>query len=157
MSNTKKSIILLVLLAASFAAGRWLAPTKVVTVKEIVEIEKKDKKKEEEKHTTTTTTETVKPDGTKTTTTVVTEDIHTKEHEKETNISKNKESKEVVRDKPALNLALLVGSKVEFSQAPYIGQSVIGAYISKPILGPITAGLWGLSSGTVGVAIGLVF
>lgn len=162
MTTSKKIGALAVSLLAAFAAGRWAAPTKVVTQVKTVEIENKtDKTKSDtgkDRHQETTVTEVTRPDGTKekTTKTVTDTQTNTKVTSAETD-KKDVESvstKEVTRDSSKVTLSALAGAQLSFSGA---GPIVYGGAITKPILGPVTVGVWGLSSGTGGFSAGLTF
>jgi hypothetical protein len=141
-------------LLLSFAVGRWAAPTKVVTETKTVEVEKKtdtvDRNKDTHKTTVTTTTE--RPDGTKETKTTVVEDTksNTKKTDTDTNTITEDKIKTVERARDKVTLSVLGG--ISFGQAQTI---TYGGEISKPLLGPIRMGVFGLTSGTVGVSLGL--
>lgn len=157
---TKTKVALSVFsIIVSFACGRWLAPTKVVTKTETIEIVKTiDNTKteaERDKHKTTTTTETTRPDGTKTTTTTATEDSTThKETSKSDTTESNKTSetsKEVTRSSDKITLAALASFKLNDLTS---GLSY-GAMVYKPILGPFGLGLGVLTNTTVFVSVGI--
>jgi len=157
---TKIQVIgLTILLVAVFAFGRYSAPEKIKTVEKIVEVEKKTKEeKEQEKreiHRTTTITETIKPNGEKVIVTEIREDTNVVKN-KDTAIVKDKviegtKDEEIVKSGSHLNVALLVGNKVDLSNG------IIGAHISRNLIGPISIGLFGLSSGILGASVGLEF
>jgi hypothetical protein len=158
--NMRNKIILaVILLLGAFAAGRWLAPTKVVTEIKTVEVEKKteatDTSKEKIKKTTTTVTE--RPDGTKETKTTVTEDIKSDKKTKETDESSRTkdESKTVERTGDKVTISLLGG--IRLGEIADSGAIVYGASITKPILGPLTVGIFGLTNGVVGCSVGITF
>lgn len=142
----KLVLISVVAFAVGGAAGYALAPGKEVT--KTVEAEKKTET-ERDKRKETIVVEIQKPDGTKEKTTRTVEDTKT---------TRNTESKEATTQaekpvtRPQVSLAILAGSPVSFPPTP-----VYGGYISKEIIGPITVGAWGLSSGVVGLAVGLNF
>jgi hypothetical protein len=136
------------LIVLAFASGRFLAPTK--TVVQTVEVEKKQTDAEREKHKTTTTTVTEKPDGTKTTVTATTEDSNTKKSTKDDTTTDTTSTKTYGGSKT--NISALAGVSLG-SGIPV----TYGAEVSKSILGPIRAGVWGLTSGTFGVSLGLEF
>jgi len=79
MRTKYKIIISVVALTASYGAGRWGAPAKVVTQGKTAEVEKKQEQVKNEAnknmHTVTKTKEIDKPDGTKEKDTVVTQDV----------------------------------------------------------------------------------
>lgn len=160
MTTKTKLIIAVVALLAAYAFGRFSAPTKVITETKIVEVEKKtDKTKSDTKkevHRTTTTTETIKPDGTKTVTTVVKEDSNSdskKNSSSTDNTTKSSDTiKEVIRDTSKVTVSALAGVNITSLSIP-----VYGASLTKPILGPIAIGIWGLTNSVGGVSLGLTF
>ncbi len=94
---------------------------------------------EEANHTTTTIVTVKKPDGTTTTT----EKID----------SKTKTNTVIVPPRPKLNVSVLVAN--DFSKNSL--QPLYGVSISKEVLGPVTAGAFALTNGTIGVSIGINF
>jgi len=59
----------------------------------------------------------------------------------------------IVTKSPTLNISGLVAN--DFSRG--ILQPVYGASVSKQVMGPVTAGVFGLSNGIIGLSIGLNF
>lgn len=136
-------------LLLAFAVGRFTASGPDVTgTKEV----NTDVKKEIDKdtHTTKTTTTTKKPDGEETTTTVIVKDTNTKVDE-----TKKIDSKEtvVVKDtRSPVTVSALISTQ------PFKGlQPSFGVSVSKPILGPVVVGFFGLDNGTFGASLGLEF
>lgn len=124
-------------LAVGAALDRYLSPPLVKT-------------QETSKETTKNNIETVikvvrQANGTEESTTTIID--HT--------VSKVADSK--VTEAPAprknLNVSALVGN--DFSRGVF--KVVYGVSVSKEVLGPVTVGIYGLTSGTVGVSIGLNF
>ena len=159
--TTKQKVVLSVIaLTVAYGAGRWASPTKVVTKTVTVEVEKKtDDVKSDlnlDKHRETTTVVLKKPDGTEETTTHVTEDTtanKTRDEHSTDQVNKtSSQTKEVTYTSPKVTVSALAGLSFSGSPAP-----AYGASISKPILGPVTVGLWGLSNATGGVSLGLTF
>ncbi len=159
LTRKTKIIIVTVGLATSFAFGRYSTPEKIKIETKIVEVEKKtDDKKiidKEKKHVKTTVTEIDKPDGTKIITSVTTDDstddtkttdIATDDTTKNTDITK-----EVTKGSNKVTVAALGG--IDFTNGHY----VFGASVSRPLLGPVTFGLFGLSDLTFGISLGLQF
>jgi hypothetical protein len=137
-------VILMVGLAIfSFSAGRWLAPEKVRTEIKVVEVIKQDQKE----HTKTIIHEVDRPDGTKEITTEIVVDTHTTT---DTTVHSD-QTTETTRGTSKVTVAALGGIRLS-DPTPLYGVSV-----SKPILGPITIGVWGLSNGTLGASVGLTF
>lgn len=154
MSDKVKVLIIVVLLLASFAGGRWLAPEKVRVETKTVEVEKKIDKidKTTDKHKEAVIVEVVKPDGTKETTTKTVEDVKVKIDTKEVVLDTvtTDKTKEVAGSSAKVTIAAMGGLTRDFSP-------VYGAAVSKPILGPVTVGAWGLSNLTFGASVGLTF
>lgn len=167
--NKTYAIIALVLLATAFAFGRYTVPETVRTETKIEYIEKKTTETDEKKntkldtnrHTVTTKTEEVRPDGTKLITTK-TEEVENKfrETERTTSIKEqvdkqlNEERLKLVESaRDRVTISALAGVTVTNLAQPI----VFGGHISKPLLGPITVGVWGLSNATAGASLGLQF
>lgn len=151
---------LIVALAVAFASGRYLTPTKTITETRIVEVEKKsgskNTDKEVKKTKTTTTTVVIRPDGTREETTVVVEgyesDTSSKEKEKSETSKSDENRKEVIKTVGRTRISALAGFTPFSITAP-----VYGAHVSSQLLGPISVGAFGLTSGVVGVSLGLDF
>lgn len=148
-----KLALVAVALLSAFAFGRWSSPEKVVIKKEVVEVEKKtsnsdkDGKKDVETHIIE------HPDGTKET--IITSHSEWEKHHSSStdNSTSTKDEKVVVSSSSKVTLSLLGGVNVNsLGSAP-----LWGASLTKPILGPITVGAWGVSNGTVGASLGLTF
>lgn len=143
-------------LVLAFAAGRWTGPVTVKTEIKTVEVEKKtdDKQTNTDDHKKATIVETTKPDGTKTKTTTITDDRDSKTDDESTdNLNKTTDqTKEITKSKSPLSISLLAAANIT---AP--GTPIYGLAIQRPILGPITLGIFGLSDKTAGVSIGLTF
>lgn len=138
MTQIKTIISILIYLGAAFAAGRYFAPTKTITVekdvvREVIKVE----------HQTTIITKT--PDG-KTVTTIV-KDTNTQTDEK----SKTN-SKEEIGKKDSVHISLLVGTAVSF---PLAVSPIYGISISKNFIGPLSLGVFGMTNKTVGISIGV--
>lgn len=170
MELKQKVIIVVVYTAAAVAVGRYLSPEKVVIKKEVVreEVERKEEKTTKDtdidrnRKIKKTVVETIKPDGTRTIKTRYTNDTETKksvkEDKKTTDVSKktetDKESKEVSNGGGGkLNLSALAAVNVTDVKS---GLSY-GLSVNKELLGPFTLGIFGLSSGTGGVSLGVNF
>lgn len=157
MSAKYKVLVSILVVLTSFAAGRYSLPEKlkVETISE-----EKDKKvlqmdTDRDKHKETTTVEVVKPDGTKETTTKTVEDDNTKKKTNETEASKTDktETKEITYSSSKVTVSAIAGV-TPFSLSPSV---VYGGSVTKPILGPITSGVWFLTNGTIGASVGLTF
>ncbi len=157
LTEKTKAIGGLILLALSFATGRYLTPDKIKIETKIVEVEKKtsDSDTNRDKHRETITVEKTLPDGTTEKTTKTTEDTQTdrKTHSTDDLTKTETTSKEITKgDK--VTVAALTGVDINLSGTSPI---IYGGIVSKPILGPVTVGVWGLSNATAGLALGLTF
>jgi hypothetical protein len=151
MSIKYKIIISLVVLIVTFAAGRWSASQ--VSTKTIQTVTQNDQKAEvKDTHTKTTITETKQPSGVDTTVTVIDQVQDDKTAEKDNSIS-NTQTVVTPTSKSKLNISVL-GAE-DFSKG--FTQPTYGLSVSREIIGPITAGAFGLANGTVGVSIGVDF
>lgn len=171
MPTRTKILIAILALLIAFAFGRFTAPAKVVQTKEKTTTSEQTKEQttnasqdaERNRHIERTTTEITKPDGTREVVTKVTEDSSTSRSSQSTTdnrqessqASSEKSSKEITYGRDKVTIAALGGVSISFANG--FGAPVYGAIISKPILGPITVGIWGLSNGVGGAAIGLTF
>jgi hypothetical protein len=157
MSTKTKIIIAIVVIATSIAVGRYSAPTKIVTKTVTIEVEKKVDKVADDtnRHKETTKVEVVKPDGSKETTTKIVEDTNKQHSSIDTDqlSKKSDSSKEIIKNNDKLTLSALAGVKLSDISSGLD----FGASVTKPILGPITVGLFGLKSGMIGVSVGLTF
>lgn len=132
-------IIIGILLLVAFGAGRWLSPEKVVTKTVTVEVEKTNTKQD------SVVIKVTKPDGTITETT-------TTKTETETVTNTNNKTESIVQGKKSsLNLSALAGINVINPS----GGIIFGGHISKPILGPISIGIFGMSDGRAGLSVGI--
>lgn len=148
-------------LLTSYAFGRWSAPVKTITETKIIEVEKKTKDSNtntnKDTHKETTVTETIHPDGTREVVTKTTEDTKTDKTKSE------KTTEEREKEKTALKEVERSSSKVTISALAGVGSVlnnpviIYGGSVSRPILGPIALGAFGLTNGVFGLSIGLVF
>lgn len=139
-------------LIGCFLAGRLSAPEKVVEKRVEVEKTQKSVDTDKEQHLETTKTTVTKPDGTTETTEKVVVDT-----KKKTDLDVTKEKdvsteKTVTFQTSKVTISLMVGSELSLPLVPVYGLSV-----TKPIMGPITVGAWGLSNRVFGVSAGLTF
>lgn len=152
MQTKYKVIIVVVSLATAFAVGRFTTPVKVKTETKIVEVDSSKKTSKDDEHKKTTITETDNKDGSKTITTVVTDDRSTNTSEVDNTNKSSDTLKEVTRGSSQVTISILGGTNVTNPAALDYGLSA-----TKPILGPITVGLFGFRSGLVGGSVGLTF
>lgn len=143
--NARNIIVAILLIATAFASGRYSVTQSHTKSIEINSEVNRDKNI----HTQTTTVTTKSPDGAvKTvTSTDTTSTISTvkKEISKEVDQTAGKRS--------MLNVSLLAAYNFQSPSE----KLVYGLSVSKEVLGPITAGVFGLSNGTIGLSIGLNF
>lgn len=159
--TTKTSVIIsAVAMLGAFAAGRWAAPEKIRIETKTVEVERKTEQTktdtERDRRRETVVTEVERPDGTKERTTKTVEETQTTKKTDRTATDDIKTtqstSEETTRGTSKVTISALAGIP---TTAP--GVPVYGLHVSKPILGPITVGFWGLSDTTVGCSLGLTF
>lgn len=160
LTTKQQAICALILVAVSFATGRWLAPQKLsVTHAETkANTNSTDQKVDQntDTHKEVVVTETTKPDGTKQ---VVTDTINDVRVDKSTDTSKvnsvttaKTDSFAETKSKSRLNLGLLVGTQITKPDG-----LVYGGYVNRDMIGPIQMGLFGFTDGRAGVSIGLTF
>ena len=142
MLNTKvKSLIACMIVLTAFAAGRYTGPKPATTTSE-TEI-----KDDSTIKTHTTVVITKAPDGTV----------------KTTETTDQTENKDVTQNKTTVAVAAIKTTKTNISAltalVPENGSRIprYGVSVSREIIGPVTAGIFGLSSGIVGVSIGINF
>ena len=149
MTFAKSFTILLVFIAVVIAV---LFGTSYRTEKVTEENKTKTVDTDKDIHKETTTTTTVSPDGTKKEVKTVVEDTKTVKHVDKKTDTVTQETKEpVYQDK--VNISLLAG----VSKGSTLNPLIFGASVSKPILGPITVGIWGFTDLSCGVSIGVQF
>jgi len=155
MTNRQKLSLLGAALMTAFAAGRFSTPVKIKTEIKTVEVEKKsdEDKKNLDTHKETVVTETSKPDGTKQVVTQTTEDVkeRTDDTTKADTQTATDSTKLQERSSQPVTLSALGGISLG------TGVPTFGGSVTKPILGPVTMGLWALSNGNAGVSVGLTF
>lgn len=157
MSTKLKVVFVGLSLLTTYAIGRWAAPEKVVVKKEIVEVEKKtDSSSSEANKQKDTETHIIEhPDGTKETVITTHENWEKNHSDNSSSISSSseKDSKEVTNSRSKVTISAMGGVNLD----SLIGPPILGVSATKPILGPITVGLWGLSNKTLGASVGLTF
>lgn len=164
-----KTIVIssVLLLGIGAAIGRFEGPAKVVTKTEtkvvtqtvVKEVEKKST--QTNKNTVTTVTETTKPDGTKTKTTVITDKDsikvvdNTKLDEKSNSSSDTKSSTVTTYSKNDWNVSAM--ASVTKPKLSNLGTIAYGLEVDRRIIGPISAGVFGLTDQSYGVTLGISF
>jgi len=159
---TTKVIISVIVLATSYGFGRWSAPEKIKIEKQIVEVEKKTSDSSSEtdrnRHRETTETEVTKPDGTVEKTKKTVEDSssnkETNKHDTAESTITESESKEITRPSSKVTISALAGAQLSLSDESPLHYGVAA---SKPILGPLTMGVFFLTPNIVGGMLGLTF
>lgn len=136
-----------------YAAGRYTTPIKVVEKTVVVEKIVKVKDEEKDQHKEVTKTTVTKPDGsTQTTETTVTDTK--KKTQTDTVADKDVSTeKSVTFEQSRITISAMFGSNLSGLFVP----PVYGLSATKPILGPVTLGGWGLSTGVFGVSLGVTF
>lgn len=134
-----KYIVIVLVATGGFFVGKHFAPEKVRVETVTVEVEKQKTKNQKKKVVIKEN-----KDGSKET--VITVDTSVEEKDKTNTDSKVKE----VTNSSKFNISVLAGSSIPINM-------VFGVSANKAILGPVTAGAWGLSNGTVGLSLGLNF
>lgn len=151
MSTRNKVILCVILLATSYAAGRYTTPQSI----KIVEVEKKvakdSTKTEKDSHKKVVTKKVTHPDGTTDETTTTTDDTSSSKQTKSVVADDKSKSSEIIKSSGILTIEALAGVN------PLDGKFAYGASISRNLIGPIRLGAWGLTSGQIGVSLGLGF
>lgn len=157
MKFKTKIIISLSALLVSFAAGRFSTPVKTVVETHNVDKEVKNEKisSDANKHVETVKVIVTKPDGTKEETTKIVSDSNRSTSSVGSDkVSRDDSSrKETVRGSQPVTL-LALGAINPFASLPLLDY---GLLVSKPVIGPITIGVFGFRSGVVGAGVGVTF
>jgi hypothetical protein len=109
---------------------------------------------DKEVHKVTTTTTVKKPDGTVTTTTVTRydSDTHTNTDVTDNTTTNSTSTTEVTKGDSKTTVLALAG--MDLTKA---GTPDFGGMVSRSVLGPVTAGIFGFQSGKFGLGVGLQF
>lgn len=164
--NTKTKIaVALVALIGAFGAGWYMTPTKTVIktetkiVEKIVEKEKESVDKTKKNDKVVIVVETVYPDGRRVKETKIVDkgsivvNIDKERDSTKDSTTETTTEKTVERAQASLSVSALAAKDV----TNLTGAPAFGAYVSKRVLGPFTVGAFGLSSGTIGVSLGVLF
>lgn len=151
MQNKTIAIVSIVAIIVTFALGRYSATSSTTTLDETSKTDTQINA-DVNTHTSTHSVTEQHPDGT---TTITTDTDTTKEATKSTTKDNTTAiDQTVVQNKrSAINVSLLAAYDGHNPGTPI----VYGASVSKEVLGPITIGLFGLTSGTVGMSVGVNF
>ena len=140
MTLKTQSIILAVAVILSFGFGRYSNRTAAST-----KIQSETDTQTKQDQVTDKRTVIVKEPGGKETTSI-TEETHVQTRE-----NTDSQMKETVKASPQLQVSALAGLDLNAHAPTY------GVAVSKQVLGPITVGAFGLTTGIVGVSIGMTF
>lgn len=167
---------ILALLGVAYAAGRFMAPDKVVTVDRVVERVVEDTHAREQVRELTEQLETLRtrrevvivtrPDGTR-------EERTTEETERRTETERVVEVEKIVervvtvdrevmktvtleRARPAWRVSALGGLDIAAATRLQL-VPVYGAHVERRLFGPVSAGVWGLSTGAAGLSLSIEF
>lgn len=149
-SENKKRLAIAAAIVVSFAVGRFTTPEKVKIETKVVTVEVKVKEKD--KHKETKIVEVTKPDGTKEKTKTIIEDTKTNIVKESSQSAETKTER--IGSTQRTTISGLIG--IDFnnlSRSPV----VYGGSVSRPIIGPVTLGAWGLSNLTFGASVGVQF
>jgi hypothetical protein len=145
-----KSISIIIVIVVSFIVGRYSAPEKIKIEEKKVVAEAEKVFIDNQVETAKTTTSISKPDGTlytRTKTTTKAKESASKQLTRSEDLSKNTE----IINRSGVTVSVLAASNFSSLLTPTYGVSV-----SKPIIGPIVIGAFGLVNGTVGLSLGLM-
>lgn len=141
LSKNKEAIGGIIIIVIAFYSGRYTAPSKTETKTVEIEVEKI------QEHQDKIVIEKVNKDGSKETITRVITDRN-----KDT-IKGSEETKIVENKKSPLNVYAMGGIDITNPANGFI----VGAHVSKQLLGPVSIGVFGFSNKTVGVSVGMSF
>ncbi len=156
MRNRYKVALVGVVLAGTFALGRYSSPVVVKTEIKTVEVEKKvkDKDTDVKKKKKTKKVVITHPDGSKEETTETETDTDKQTKEKEvTDSKKDSDTKSDVEKGSSSNTTISAIVGIDFRT----NKPVYGASIYKDVVGPFGIGIFGLTNETCGVNIGIKF
>jgi len=152
MTTRLKVLLSILIILTSYAIGRWSSPEKVKIETHTVEVEKKQDEEVSKDHKITTIVVTTHIDGTKTTTTTIADDKYTDDKSSDVVHSTTDTEKETTYSSSKTTVSALVGVNLTKAALPDYGLGV-----SKPVLGPVTIGVFGFKSGEIGASVGLTF
>lgn len=149
--------IFIVALLLSFAAGRYTAKTETVKTEEIKDVTS-HVEEQKDTHTETKTVTIKQTDGTVTTTVIADTTVSDRKN-RDTNIKDTVETSHntYVTSAKKVTVSLLVSGRLHRSE-PYVTDiPSCGISIQKQVLGAISIGVFGLTTGTFGASIGYSF
>jgi len=145
-------------LIGAFLAGRYTAPTKTLITEKTqtsAQISAQSATlSDADTQTETTVTTIEKPTGEKETVTHITKDTEAASKRVAESVASSQTSTESTKTienaAGKVTLSALAGYSIHD-----LGSPVYGGSVSKQILGPISVGVWGLSTGVFGVSVGV--
>lgn len=151
MNTKQKWIGEALLLLVSYGFGYYTAPYKTEIKTE--ETKSDSSKTDIDAHKTSVKVEETKPDGSKIVTTTTTNDIDKHVDKQDTRSMSTEETK--TKSTQPVTISALFGASLTSGLGP--ATIVYGLSVSKPVLGPISIGIWGLTGKTFGASLGLQF
>jgi carbohydrate-binding DOMON domain-containing protein len=151
--NKNYIIATIVLVVAAYFGGRLTGPERVKIEKQIVTVEVEKTKVDQVKDQDKVTTITKNKDGTTTTVTETKTHTDTKKSSETDTTQTEHDTKDIVNRSSLTTISLLGGINATRPQDGF----VYGLQVTKPILGPIVIGVWGLTDKTIGANVGLQF
>lgn len=156
MTTKVKVIICVAALGTAFVIGRWSLPAKVVIQTKTVEVEKKSTQAntDQAKHQDVTTVTVKNKDGSETITTHAVTDTNTDKSvsTKLVDNTTTQTSKETTYSTSKITILALAATDITNPT-----KLTYGISLSRPVLGPLSVGIFGFTSGTFGVGAGLTF
>lgn len=149
--SEKTFFIIGALIAAAFLFGRYSAPEKIKIETKTVTVEVQKESQTAASDAIVVTTTVSRPDGTKITR-VKNEIKHELSAMKSIANAQSETMKKEITNRRCVVVSGLVGGSISFP--PIL---IYGVSVTKPILGPITVGAWGLTNATFGISAGLEF
>lgn len=152
MNNKYYIIGGIILLAGTFAFGRYSAPERVrIETKTVtVEVEKKTQNTDIKQNTKTTTV--IKPDGTKIIDTTTISDTDTKTKTDIDQTTSTDTTKETDKSSSKLIIEGLASTTITNPSG-----ITFGGHISNNLIGPVRIGVFGFTDGKVGISLGFQF
>ncbi len=164
---TKRGLVVgavLAALAGAYGAGRFAAPTKVVTKTEVVtkEVIKEVKAETKVIYRDRVVDRVITKDGTVTEHIVYKSAEATKEVDRTSDAksSDTKTEKVTITDAPRLTVSVLAGVDLKPAWQPLgpsAGPLALGLSVQYRVAGPIVVGAWGLHTGAFGASLGIQF
>jgi hypothetical protein len=151
MISRNEVIAVLILMATSFAFGRFYAPekVKVIEVEKKTTTEKKDSSRESNKKIIKK--KVTKPDGTVTEITREEDSTKSSRNSDKTDTTEKSKTSETTKSSSRLSIQALAGVQLSDKSLTY------GLAVSRNLIGPLRIGVFGLTSGQVGCSLGLDF